>query len=136
MNYEKLRRQLLDHEGMVLKPYRDTVGKLTIGIGRNLADRGISEEEALFLLENDIEMCVADLNKALPWWTTLSEARQHVLLDMCFNLGIGRLLGFKNTLVAVRDGNYEKAARGMLASLWAKQVGRRAFRLATMMREG
>ena len=136
MNRDVLKKQLVDHEGLRLKPYKDTVGKLTIGVGRNLDDRGIAEAEAMYLLENDIDECVAHLDKALPWWGDLTPARQHVLLDMCFNLGIGRLLGFKNTLREVQEGNYDAAADNMLVSLWARQVGRRAQRLATMMREG
>lgn len=121
-------------EGLRLKPYRDSVGKLTLGIGRNLDDVGISEAEAEYLLGNDIDRTIADLNRLLPWWQGLDDTRRRVLLNMGFNLGVPGLLKFKNTLQAVQDGRYQDAAKGMLASKWARQVGDRAKRLAEMMR--
>lgn len=131
-----MRVELIRDEGIRLRPYKDSVGKLTIGVGRNLDDVGISAEEANRLLDADIDRAAAALDKALPWWRGLSEVRQRVLLNMCFNLGIGALLGFKNTLAAIKAGRYEDAASGMLASKWAGQVGDRAKRLAAMMRTG
>lgn len=136
MNITDLREQLILDEGLRLKPYTDTVGKLTIGVGRNLTDKGISNAEAMSLLENDIASHVEDLDRDLPWWRQLSEARQQVLANMCFNLGITKLLMFKNTLDHVARGEYDQAAEGMLASLWASQVGPRAQRLAKLMRDG
>lgn len=136
MNIQELAGQLTKDEALKLKPYKDTVGKTTIGIGRNLDDKGISSEEALYLLSNDIKDVMNDLDKYVSWWRNLSENRQQVLANMCFNLGIQRLLGFKNTLEFMRTGQYDKAADGMLASLWAKQVGARANRLADKMRKG
>lgn len=132
---EGLRRQLLAHEGLRLRAYRDTVGKLTIGIGRNLDDTGISKAEALHLLENDIGECLTDL-VTWPWFETLDAVRQRVLIDMRFNLGDAGLRGFKTTLQAVAEGRYGDAADGMLASKWARQVGQRARTLAAMMRTG
>jgi lysozyme len=128
-------RQLTRDEGLRLKPYTDTVGKLTIGVGRNLTDVGISKAEAEALLQADIERSAALLDQELPWWKTLDGPRQRVLLNMAFNLGY-RLLTFKNTLKAVREGRWEDAAAGMLASKWAYQVGQRAHRLAATMRSG
>lgn len=128
--------QLIRHEGLKLKPYLDTVGKTTIGVGRNLDDVGITEEEARYLLANDIARVRADLDRKLPWWRTLDPVRQRVLEDMCFNLGIVGLRGFKNTLAAVQDGRFRDAAKGMLASKWARQVGQRAVTLSDMMRKG
>lgn len=136
MNIEALKQQLRIHEGLRLKPYKDTVGKLTIGIGRNLDDVGISEPEAMLMLENDIETVFADLDRSLTWWRTLSERRQMVLADMAFNLGIGRLTGFRNALAAMQAGEWDKAAREMLDSKWARQVGPRAATLADMVRAG
>lgn len=129
-------RQLRLHEGERLKPYRCTAGKLTIGIGRNLEDRGITAEESAYLLGNDIDGFYAALLKALPWVANLDEVRQRVLLDMAFNLGIVGLLGFKNTLATIQAGNYAKAGPMMLQSKWAGQVGKRAERLSTMMVTG
>jgi len=129
-------RQLRLHEDERLKPYRCTAGKLTIGVGRNLEDRGITREESAYLLANDIAAEERELLRALPWVAQLDEVRQRVLLDMSFNLGIVGLLGFKNTLATIRAGEYTKAAAMMLDSRWAKQVGQRAERLSRMMATG
>ena len=121
-------------EGLKLKPYRDTVGKLTIGIGRNLDDVGISEVEAEQMLANDLDRTIADLDANMLWWQTLDTPRRRVILNMAFNLGVGGLMKFVKTLAAVRSGDYAKAADMMLQSKWAGQVGARAKRLARMMR--
>ena len=76
------------------------------------------------------------LDAALPWWRELDPPRAAVLLNMAYNMGLGGLLAFKNTLAAVRAGNYPAASAGMLASAWARQVGARASRLAMQMRTG
>lgn len=132
---ERLRAQLELHEGLRLKPYRDTVGKLTIGIGRNLDDVGISREEAYALLDNDIAAAMAPL-MALPWFNALDEVRRAVLIDMCFNMGWRVLSTFKVTLAAIEAGDYMRAVTNMLQSKWAGQVGPRAVRLAKMMETG
>lgn len=128
------------HEGVRLKPYRDSVGKLTLGIGRNLDDVGITVSEAQYLLENDLGRVCADLDSRLPWWRTLDLVRQMVVQDMAFNLGIGGLLGFTQMLAHVEAGRYPEAAGEMLDSRWARQVGdepgQRAHTLAAMMRTG
>ena len=129
-------RQLRLHEGERLKPYRDTVGKLTIGVGRNLDDCGISAQESAILLANDIGDMERELQRALPWVARLDEVRARVLVDMAFNLGIVGLLNFKRTLAAVEAGDYQQAATMMLDSKWAKQVGGRAERLSRMMLTG
>lgn len=129
-------RQLRLHEGERLKPYRCTAGKLTIGIGRNLDDRGITREESAYLLANDIAAEERELLRALPWVATLDEVRQRVLLDMAFNMGIVGLLAFKRTLATIQAGDYQAAATMMLDSRWAKQVGQRAERLSRMMATG
>jgi lysozyme len=136
MNADLLKAELTRDEGLRLKPYRDSVGKLTLGIGRNLDDVGISEDEAQYMLGSDIARTVLDLDRSLPWWESLDEVRQRVILNMAFNMGVFGLLTFKNTLTMIHDGRYGDAADGMLASLWAKQVGPRALRLAQMMRDG
>ena len=136
MNLQELKAQLVRHEGMRTKPYRDTVGKLTIGVGRNLDDVGISEDEALLLLDNDLLGVFNDLDRECQWWRQMSETRQLVLADMCFNLGIVRLKGFRNALQAAQEGRWDDVAREMLDSRWAAQVGPRAVNLAEMMKEG
>jgi lysozyme len=136
MNKDILRAALLRDEGLRLAPYRDTVGKLTIGVGRNLDDVGISEAEARMMLDADIDAAIVDLVKAFHWFEALSDNRQHVLINMRFNLGMTRLLTFVNTLAAIKDGKYIAAANAMLESKWATQVGERAVRLADLMRKG
>jgi lysozyme len=131
---------LTRHEGVRLKPYRDTTGHLTIGVGRNLDDVGISKVEAAFLLRNDIEKHWLDLMQACPWVASLDMVRALVLLDMTFNMGIGTILTFDGTLEAIQRGDYEHAADRMLRTKWASQVGakpgQRAHRLSQMMRTG
>lgn len=136
MNPAAIRAQLVRDEGIRYFPYRDTVGKITIGVGRNLTDRGISAAEAKILLDNDIAACATELDDALPWWRGLDEPRQHVLVNMCFNLGIQGLTGFQRTLAHVQAGRWDEAAEAMLDSRWSRQVGQRAVRLAETMRTG
>lgn len=124
---------LIKHEGLRLKPYRDTVGKLTIGVGRNLDDVGISREEALMLLANDIAERRIGLRNALPWFEKLSETRQDVLINMSF-MGLSKLLKFKKMLGYCAQGNYEQAAVQMGNSKWARQVKGRATELIEIMR--
>lgn len=134
---ERIKEQLVRHEGLRLKPYRCTAGKLSIGIGRNLDGCGISQTEAYVLLENDIQNCENQLVDEIPEiYNALDEVRKSVLLNMCFNLGIGGLLEFNNTLAFIAAGDWERAANGMLASKWAKQVGHRAIELSELMRKG
>ena len=135
MNRAELTKQLQRDEGLRLMPYKDSVGKLTIGIGRNLDDRGITEVEALSLLRNDIDIVEAELTK-LPIYRKLDEVRQTVLANMAFNIGVPRLLKFRQTWIALDAGDYAKAADEMLDSTWAQQVGLRAVRLSEMMRTG
>lgn len=136
MDRQALKLELTRDEGKRLRLYRCTAGKASIGIGRNLDDVGISEDEAQLMLENDIDRTMAELDRRMPWWRQLDEDRQRVIVNMAFNLGVTGLLGFKNTLASVQAGKYEDAAKGMLASRWAEQVGARAVRLAKMMATG
>ncbi|MEC7727373.1 MAG: glycoside hydrolase family protein [Pseudomonadota bacterium] len=135
MNRELLRSQLERHEGLRLKPYRDIVGKLTVGYGRNLEDVGISREEADFMLDNDIDQ-VEQYLKTVDEYNELDEVRQTVLANLCFNVGFKGIIGFKRMWRALAKRDYEGAATEMLDSKWAKQVGRRASELAEIMRTG
>jgi len=138
MNYDRdqLVDQLIIHEGVELKPYKDTLGILTIGIGRNLEDRGISEDEARYLCLNDIEIVERELASNFAIVDGLDPARQLVIADMAFNLGVPRLRGFAKMWLAIERGDYNAAAEEMLDSKWARQVGQRAQRLAETMRTG
>lgn len=131
-----LTAQLIDHEGLRLKPYTDTVGKLTVGIGRNLADRGISKQTALDMLDEDIDLSTRELTEAFGWFSSLDPVRQRVLIDMHINLGLFRLRRFSLMLAAIGRKDYQTAAQEMLNSKWREQVGRRAVTLAAMMRDG
>ena len=136
-----MRRQLELHEGVVLKPYTDTVGKLCIGTGRNLTDVGISQAENDLMLSNDIASAQESLDAHISWWRDLDHVRQRVMLDMCFNMGWGDgkqrgLSTFHNTLLAIHQHRFDEAADGMAGSLWARQVKARAERLIQMMRTG
>lgn len=137
---EELRRQLRGDEGEVLHAYPDSLGYLTIGVGRLIDKRkggGISPEESAFLLDNDLMEIVKDVTTHLPWAALqLSEARLAVLCNMCFQLGIENLLGFHNTLDAIKAGDYDHAADMMLESKWATQTPNRAKRLSEQMRTG
>ena len=133
---EKLVDQLITHEGMELKVYKDSLGIETIGIGRNLVDRGVSEEEARYLCNNDIDIVEQELGKSFPIVDSLDDTRTRVLLDMAFNLGVPRLCAFQNMWRALEERDFEEAAKEMLDSRWASQVGQRAQRLATAMRTG
>ncbi len=135
MNLERLKAQITLHEGKRLKPYIDTVGKVTIGIGRNLTDRGITDEECQFLLEGDIKL-VQIYAAAFSWYDDLDEVRQAVVLDMLFNMGPGRFAGFVKLISAIERRDWADAAFQMMDSTWAIQVGQRAIRLSEMMKTG
>lgn len=133
---DRLRTMVRRHEGMRTKPYVDTRGKITIAIGRNLTDQGVSEAEVAFLFENDLSCCYAELIRAFDWFAGLDVVRQDVLVDMRFNLGLPRLLKFSHFLAAMAVLDWETAAQEMLKSVWATQVGARATELAAMIRTG
>ena len=130
-----IRNLLVQDEGVRLKPYKDSVGLLTIGIGRCLDTVGISAEECEYLFANDVKHVEAQA-QTFPWYASLDPVRQAVILSMLFNLGLRGLQGFTNTLKFIEAGKYTQAADNMMVSKWAKQVGARAVRLSEMMRTG
>lgn len=138
MKYDmtSLEDQLIDHEGLELKPYQCTADKLTIGVGRNIEDRGITEDEARYLLKNDIKIVEDELLEKKPVVAGLDAVRQRVLVDMGFNLGIPTLMKFQNMWAAIEDEDFQTAADEAMDSRWAKQVGRRAERLCQAMATG
>lgn len=148
---EVIYNRLIKNEGMRFKPYVCPAGYLTIGVGRNLdlnpltecekdvigdVMLGINKEQAFFLLRHDVDKVCKQLDEKLPWWKDLDGERQFVMIDLCFNLGIHKLLGFKNTLLYIAQGNYEKAADNLLLSRYAQQVKKRAQRNANCLRNG
>ena len=132
----KLANDLRRDEGVRAKPYKDSLGILTIGVGRNLDHVGLSDSEIDFLLANDIKRVMADLDRELPWWRNLSESRQTALANLGFNMGIKKLLQFKQTLLYLQNAHYDQAATELLASKYATQVGPRAKRIAEQIRKG
>ena len=144
---QALAEQLLDHEGFRSKVYDDQTGKTiapgtlvvgipTIGIGRNLVDNGLTREEAVYLLGNDVARFESEVRSAMPWFDGLDPVRQRVLLDMAFNVGTSSLLKFQRMLGAIQRGEYSLAAQHLMDSKYATQVGRRAVHLAHMLRTG
>lgn len=134
---DKLRAQLIRHEAVKLKPYVDTTGHLTIGVGRNLDTTGITGDEAQYLLSGDIDRAVRGLFTRYPtWFPDLDPVRQAVLVNMAFNLGLAKLAGFTRMLSAVASKQFGLAADEMIASDWSKQVGQRSAELAAQMKTG
>ena len=131
----KLKAELTRDEDRRYRIYTDKVGKVSGGIGRNLTDKGFRDNEIDLMYQNDIAETEAWLDRNLSWWRSLDPVRQRVLMNMAFNMQ-GKLLGFRNFLAAAQRGDWGTAAVEMLDSLWARQVGDRAKRLASMMRSG
>ena len=127
---------LIRHEAVRLFPYTDSVGKITIGCGRNLTDVGISYAEAMLFLEHDIDAAITDLAAVFPGYLRLDAVRQRVVTDMRFNLGPSRFRGFRRMIAALATGDYVHAAQHMRASKWFQQVKSRGVRLARMMETG
>lgn len=132
---ETLIEQLIRHEGMKLFPYADRGGKVTIGVGRNLTDCGISRDEAMTMLTSDIADARADL-VTLEWFAQLNDVRKQALTNMRFNLGPTRFRGFVLMLAALALGRFSQAAGEMRASEWYHQVGARGEELAWMVATG
>jgi len=136
---EKLTTQLRRDEGEVLHAYTDSLGYLTIGIGRLIDKRkggGLSKAESAYLFANDYAFKLAEVRRRIPWFDRLDTARQGVLLNMAFQMGVDGLLGFRNTLAMIERGEYAAASKGMLNSLWAEQTPERAKRLSIQMATG
>jgi lysozyme len=133
---DKLKDQIRLHEGVEKKVYLDTEGIETIGVGRNLRDRGLSEDEIDLLLDNDIAICEEELINNFEWYAELDEVRKRVLIDMAFNLGMPKLKQFAKMLGAIENKDWANVASEMLDSRWAEQVGNRASRLSEMMETG
>jgi lysozyme len=134
--FKQLREDLIRDEDKRLKMYKDSEGIWTIGVGRNIQERGIRDDEAELMLKNDMQEAYDETWRAFPHFAGLSVARQLVVLNMVFNMGIPRVRGFKKMWAAIERGNFSEAAVQMLDSKWARQVGARAARLANKMRDG
>lgn len=146
-------QRLVVNEGLTTKSYKCPAGYLTIGIGRNLDTNPLTKEEiayvghncrgkfisndqAFYLCRNDLKKVRADLDRELPWWRDLNKDRQFVMIDLCFNMGIKKLLKFQRTLSSIATGYYIRAGEQLMQSLYAKQVGKRADRNARCLQTG
>jgi len=136
----KLEEMLIRHEAKRRFAYKCTSNAITIGVGRNIDPNkggiGLSDDEVMYLLRNDIKRVYEELDSNLPWFSELDEVRQDVLQDMCFNLGITRFMKFRKMLAAIELGQHDLAAEEMLNSRWSEQVKGRSQSLARMMRTG
>lgn len=139
MDVEKLKAELRRDEGFVPHVYEDSEGFATIGIGRMVDKRrggGVTLDEAQYLLENDIGKALKAAREAFPWFDDLSDNRQRAITNMVFQMGIGRLRGFRKMLAAIEDGNFDLAAAEAKDSKWYRQTPERAERVIALIREG
>jgi lysozyme len=133
---DNLKQQLIDHEGFRAKPYKCPAGKLTIGVGRNIEDNGISVEEAEFMLENDIKRCIEELRDIFKDFDTFGENQKMALIDFIFNIGKTTFMKFSKTILAIKKQDWEEVSREMINSLWYKQVGNRGKFIVNQIKKG
>ena len=136
MNMEMFRKLVVLNEGKRNQMYKDSLGIETIGIGHNLRDKPVSDRAVYVIFEDDMAEIFPQLDKHVPWWRDLDDARQCAIADMAFQMGIGGLLGFRNTLALIRAGQYTDAAVAMRESKWHTQTPVRAERIALIMETG
>jgi lysozyme len=126
-----LKQQLM---GEKLKLYTDTKNKVTIGIGHNIQDKGITVATSRFMCSEDIDEAENELNRCISWWKSKPDNVKLVLLNMMFNMGANKLMGFVKTLQLIKEDKFKEASVEMLNSAWANQVGKRAVRLSNMLK--
>lgn len=132
MDYDRLKKQLVIHEGLETKLYHCSMGHPTIGVGRNLSV-GISESEAMYLLENDIANVESQCRTTFDWFENLTDLRKEAVVNLVFNMGLTTFLKFKKTIGYIEQGLYELAGTELLNSRYAEQVGRRAIEVANQL---
>ncbi len=131
----KLRHLLIIHEGYAAHPYKDTMGHITIGIGRNLDSRGVLPTEIDMMCDNDMQYFYNHLSEKFPWFLKLNDARQIALIDMCF-MGLKKFCTFVKMIDYLNKEDYDSAAIEILDSNYARQVGKRAIDLAAIIKLG
>ena len=139
MNNDKLIEMLKIHEGVETHAYKCSASKITIGVGRNIDPEGgigLSEDEIDYLLQNDIDRIITELDFEYGWFSELNEARQDAMIDISFNLGQTRLRKFQKALTAMAKSDWDTAADEVMDSKWSKQVGNRAKELTEIIRNG
>jgi lysozyme len=131
---DQLKKDLVRDEDRVRLPYEDTVGKITIGVGRNLSDVGLSDDEIDLLLDNDIKRVIGELDRAFPWWTDLPENARLFMANLNFNLGLPKFRKFTTTLRFIERRQFKAAAKSFRENRrYFAQVGQRAERLAKLL---
>ena len=133
--YDEIEEMLIKNEGMMCNLYKCKSDKHTIGVGRNLTDNGISEEESIYLLKNDIKRVYANLDKHWPVWRSFPYKAQKVCIDLTFNLGINGFMNFRRTRALMEMGMWLQASEELLDSKYTLQVGDRAYRNSAMLSE-
>ena len=139
MNNDKLIEMLKIHEGVETHAYKCSASKITIGVGRNIDPEGgigLQEDEIDYLLQNDIDRIITELDFEYDWISDLNEARQDAMVDISFNLGQTRLRKFQQALTAMSKSDWDTAADEFMDSKWSKQVGNRAKELTGIIRSG
>lgn len=131
----KLEEMLIRHEGKRRLPYECTAGKISVGVGRNLEDNPLTDEEIMYLLRNDIARCETELNR-YSWFRMMDDARRDACIDLVFNLGLTRFSQFKRMIKAFEDRDYSRGADELMDSKYALQVGKRAEELSDILRTG
>jgi len=131
-----LKNDIIKDEGYRQFPYLCTSEKMTIAIGRNLDDVGLSEDEAVYLLENDLKRCIREANDIFSSFDSHNQTRKEVIINMLFNLGKTRFLGFVNTIQAFKDKDYMLTGSEMMDSKWYRKGGSRVARLVQEMKSG
>ena len=136
IDLKRLQEQLVIDEGLVLKPYRCSSNKLTIGVGRNIEEIGITKDEAMMLLANDIARVCGECKREFPWFEDLTPLRKEAIINLVFNMGMATFKCFRKTIAFIEAKDYERAGIELLDSNYAKQVGERSKRVANMLADG
>ena len=130
---ETLEQRITRHEGLRLKPYVDTVGKITIGVGHNLTDNGLPAAMVDELFQGDLQIAKDALHHAFPWTDTLTPLRYEVFVELVFNLGTPKLALFDTFLSLAQADDWPGASADLLTTKWAAQVKSRAVELAHLL---
>jgi len=124
--YDKVKEMLVRHEGVVCTLYQCSEAKWTIGVGRNLQDRGVTEDEAMYLLDNDIKRVMSQLDEYWTVWRSFPEKAQLCCVDMSFQMGIKGFMDFRRTRALMEMGMWLEASEELLDSKYAIQTPNRA----------
>lgn len=134
-NMQMLQQELEEDEGRRNKPYADTLGLTSIGIGRNLTGRGISDDEIDYLFHNDVELCADIMDRNIPWWRTLPPTKQRVMINLCF-MGWASFSQFHKFLTYMQVGRWIDASHELENSKWYQQVRSRGPRVIARLLQG